>query len=63
MNRPAGLERCRSCVHANDMTTDYDYCHVCVMERDCYKPKDVQNKPDVIEGRQSHTRHMTWRYI
>ena len=25
--------------------------------------KDVQNKPDVIEGRQSHTRHMTWRYI
>lgn len=40
MNWPAGFEHCRSCVHADDMDAEYDYCHVCIMERDCYKPKE-----------------------
>ena len=49
MNWPAGFEHCRSCVHADDMDTDYDYCHVCIMEHDCYKPKEdtMQSEQEV----------------
>ena len=49
MNWPAGFEHCRSCVHADDMDADYDFCHVCIMEHDCYKPKEdtMQSEQEV----------------
>lgn len=58
MNWPAGFEHCQSCVHADDMAADYDFCHVCIMEHDCYKPKEdtmqseqeVTNKPIYEQG-------------
>ena len=34
------LDRCLQCEHYEEDQLEYNYCHVCVMDHDCYKQKD-----------------------
>ena len=31
-------EKCKNCLHFNEQSYEYDWCHMCAMEVDCYKP-------------------------
>lgn len=34
------FEHCPQCKHYNEDQSEYHYCHVCVMDHDCYQKKD-----------------------
>lgn len=42
MGRPADWEHCKRCVHYEE-DSEYDYCHMCVMETDHFKPKQEED--------------------
>ena len=38
MNDP--FEHCPQCKHYDEDQSEYHYCHVCVMDHDCYQKKE-----------------------
>lgn len=52
MNWPMDLEHCKQCFHY-DEDLEYDYCHMCVMEHNYFKPKQEEKHE---EQRRSYER-------
>ena len=45
------FEPCQQCEHYNENQSEYHYCHVCVMEYDCFKQK-AEEKENTLNERQ-----------
>ena len=42
-------DRCKICIHYNDSRGEYDWCHMCAMETDCYKPIDTELQQQILK--------------
>lgn len=35
------FDKCKQCIHYHNLDYEYDWCHMCAMEMDCFKAKKL----------------------